>query len=160
MDSEQNKLECNRCGDCCKLFLISFPVRNMEQMKWNVFWYNLHEDIVAQVEEGEKGPELVIQVRKKCSMLMEHSDGMTTCKVYPRRPVICQEWPSSLVRQHSDMPRCSMMTPEDKELDEFEVSQYSYDMVPPLFERFLERANGKGDIGSAELSIETIRKVN
>jgi Fe-S-cluster containining protein/DNA-binding XRE family transcriptional regulator len=110
-------LKCNRCGDCCRMFAVRIPVKGKGSMEGPVLFYNLHEGIHATVQREKDGTRtLVIQIRAKCSMLVEHLDGTTSCKLYWMRPPICKTFPTGYVTRGADTPRCSMMKkPENKD---------------------------------------------
>ncbi len=103
-------LKCNRCGDCCRQFSIRLPVKKSANVRGMLLFYNLHENVHAKVVEDASGQrEIVIQIRNKCSMLVEHPDGTTSCKLYWMRPPICRIFPEPDGLRGPDLPTCSMV---------------------------------------------------
>ena len=118
-DGAKEEVVCNRCGDCCRTLHIRIPVAkgvNLRAVQANMMLYwNLHEGVHAafqQVKEDgeEEKTNIILTIQSPCSMLVDHPDGTSTCKIYPLRPPICRSWPTELDRfRHSDIPRCSML---------------------------------------------------
>jgi len=103
-------LECNRCGDCCRQFVIKIPLRKNVNPRGPLLFYNLHENVHAYVQRNKDGSrDMIIQIREKCSMLVEHRDGTTSCKIYWMRPPICRSFPQRGLGTGPDIPRCSMV---------------------------------------------------
>lgn len=103
-------LKCRRCGDCCRQFIIKIPVKKGAKIDGPILFYNLHQNVHAYAQwKNEKGGdrELIVQIRERCSMLVEHADGTTACKLYWMRPPICRSFPQQGSRG-PDIPQCSM----------------------------------------------------
>jgi Fe-S-cluster containining protein len=102
--------ECNRCGDCCRVFSIRMPLKKDAKPADAVFFYNLHRNIHASIVKDGDDRALLVQIREPCEMLIAHPDSTTSCKVYWRRPLICKSFPEQVNGiKGSDMPHCSML---------------------------------------------------
>ncbi|MHA1812876.1 MAG: YkgJ family cysteine cluster protein [Candidatus Thorarchaeota archaeon] len=116
--------ECNRCGDCCRQFMVRIPIQDPKRARWPLLFYNMHENVFAEVVEVEDGKyEIWLQIREKCSMLVEHRDGTTSCKIYWMRPPICRVFPDEKGRRGKDLPRCSMLRDTAEEPEEAQVER-------------------------------------
>jgi len=113
-----NEKQCNRCGDCCRQFMVRIPLetKDPKRARWPIIFYNMHENCFAEIVKTEEGKlEIWLQIRERCSMLVEHADGTTSCKIYWMRPPICRRFPDEKGRRGKDLPRCSMLVDGTKE---------------------------------------------
>jgi len=112
---KENEAICNRCGDCCRTLHIRVPLADdvdPEIVRGNLLLYwNLHEGVYGEIQRTKEGKLVImVSIKTTCSMLQEHKDGTCTCKIYPMRPPICQNWPAKVDAFRSkDIPNCSML---------------------------------------------------
>ena len=114
MQEDLDKL-CTKCGDCCRQFSVFIIPENqsLSSLQDEAAFYSFHENTYAKVTEPNKQGIRAIHITfySKCSSLVEHRDGTTSCKIYDVRPEKCRDYPSSQIGETidsitPDIPNC------------------------------------------------------
>jgi Fe-S-cluster containining protein len=75
-------IECSRCGECCRLFILARSVISLTP--------RVREYLQARGVSIDRG---FLLVYAPCPHLIEHEDGTTSCGIQEIKPAICRDGP-------------------------------------------------------------------
>jgi Fe-S-cluster containining protein len=82
---------CNRCGQCCtSAFIGLHSIRKGEDKQEFAQWLS-HHHCDPKWMRTDDGEILLVRIPLICKHLGYDKDGVASCKIYDRRPVICRE---------------------------------------------------------------------
>ena len=85
---------CNRCGNCCRDFIIDINVSGTTDFEFTDYlrWINGHVDVRADIKSF-KGRTAELRINSPCKYLVENSDGTWGCAIQDEKPEICKRYP-------------------------------------------------------------------
>ncbi len=97
---EFDKIECNRCGQCCEGFWLSSPLAlatHLESITDPKYWDWLnHIEPTGKVSDDFSANTLfdgLHRTQYRCTYFKRDTNGLGMCTNYKNRPDVCKEFP-------------------------------------------------------------------